>query len=372
MRPGLVRATWPALDDAEVREVLRVYTRRLGPEVANARVVWHSPRPMSAAGLVEIEGTTVFVKRHHPRVRSTASLLTEHRLAAHLQRRGVSVPRVVATNNGSTVAEIAGARYEVTEKARGVDFYAEMPSWSPYGSSGHAAAAGAALARFHAAAATFEAAPRPFGPLMTSVALAEAARPGAALRRLLAARPALRAALERVGARSALDRHCVPALERASRVLRRWPPCWGHGDWHPSNLMWSDRDATAAVVAVFDLGLANRTAAVHDVAVAIERSFVPWLSTPGRRKADLDGVDAFLDGYRGAKGPWDEASRRDIADVLPGCHVEYALSEVEYFAAVVGSETDAALAADDYLVGHCRYFEAEEGTELLGHLRAGS
>jgi len=58
-----------------------------------------------------------------------------------------------------------------------------------------------------------------------------------------------------------------------------------------------------------------------------------------------------------------------LADVLPACHIEYALSEVEYFSAVTGNETDAALAANDYLIGHCRYFAGGDGAALLEQLR---
>jgi Ser/Thr protein kinase RdoA (MazF antagonist) len=368
MGTSLVPATWPALDDAEVQEVLAGYVGCLGPGVATARPVWHSPRPMSAGGLVEVGTTTVFVKRHDPRVRSIASLRTEHRLAAHLRRRGVAVPKVVVADDGSTVAQVAGGLYEVFARARGEDLYAEVPSWHPYASTRHAAAAGSALARFHVAAAGFDAADRAFGPLVSSVVLAGSSDPGAALDRLLEARPALAAALDRAGAAGAVHRHCVPALERASRVLRHRPRGWAHGDWHPSNLTWWGRGPTASVAEVLDLGLSNRTAAVHDVAVALERSFVPWLSGPGTRLADVDGVDAFLEGY-GVRRSWGAGGWRDVADVLPACHVEYALSEVEYFATVAGSDADAALAANDYLIGHCRYFEEGEGAALLEHLR---
>ncbi len=44
----------------------------------SAAVTWRSPRPMSAAGLVRQAGGGVFVKRHDPRVRSTAQPAAEH------------------------------------------------------------------------------------------------------------------------------------------------------------------------------------------------------------------------------------------------------------------------------------------------------
>jgi hypothetical protein len=59
--------------------------------------------------------------------------------------------------------------------------------------------------------------------------------------------------------------------------------------------------------------------------------------------------------------------------VFPVVHVEYALSEVEYFADVVNSPANADLAHDGYLIGHligqARWFDGPDGSQLLDHLR---
>ena len=121
---------------------------------------------------------------------------------------------------------------------------------------------------------------------------------------------------------------------------------------------------------VFDLGLANRTFAVYDLAVALERSTIDWLDLArrGRVEADLDNVDALLDGYEELH-PHSELEAVALGELLPVAHIEYALSEVEYFAEVVRSETNADLAYDNYLVGHARWFEGALGSALLDHLR---
>jgi hypothetical protein len=56
--------------------------------------------------------------------------------------------------------------------------------------------------------------------------------------------------------------------------------------------------------------------------------------------------------------------------VLPVVHVEYALSEIEYFADVVASPANAELAYDGYLLGHARWFSSTDGAALVGHLQA--
>ena len=68
-------------------------------------------------------------------------------------------------------------------------------------------------------------------------------------------------------------------------------------------------------------------------------------------------------------GPLTPAEATALPEVLPVAHVEFALSEVEYFADVTGSAANAELAYDGYLLGHARWFAAPAGAEVLDHLR---
>ena len=56
------------------------------------------------------------------------------------------------------------------------------------------------------------------------------------------------------------------------------PPLWTHNDLHASNLLWSDAGGDARAMAIIDFGLADRTNAVHDLAQAIERNIVEWIT----------------------------------------------------------------------------------------------
>ena len=49
-------------------------------------------------------------------------------------------------------------------------------------------------------------------------------------------------------------------------------------------------------------------------------------------------------------------------------HVEYALSEVEYFHAVVRSPANAALAYEGYLLGHLEWFAGAAGARLVAEV----
>jgi Ser/Thr protein kinase RdoA (MazF antagonist) len=172
--------------------------------------------------------------------------------------------------------------------------------------------------------------------------------------------------------RGDLTRDLLPAIARAAPLLGALERLWGHGDWHPSNLTWDSAGPDAEVAAVFDFGLANRTFAVHDLAVALERSTIAWLdlAETGRAGVDTGAVDALLDGYQAVRqlGP---AEARALPEVLPVVHLEYALSEIEYFADVVAAPALADLAYDTYLIGHTRWFAGPDGAALLSHLRQG-
>jgi Ser/Thr protein kinase RdoA (MazF antagonist) len=375
---------WPPLTEDEVAGVLARYGLRRqegaaagpreaaghdGGERASAGITWRSPRPMSAAALVSWAGHELFVKRHSTAVRDQRQLACEHQFAAHLRDQGVVTPGVLRPRDGGTVVAGSGAVYEVHARAPGTDVYRDVMSWLPFASLGHAQAAGAALARLHGAAAGFAGRERPPGVLMNSCEVITAADPLARVGELLAQRPGLAGYVTARAWQRELSAGVLPWLRQAAPLLAALPRQWGHGDWHPSNLTWTSAGPGAEAVAVFDFGLANLTFAAHDLALALERSTVAWLdlAETAQADADLDAVDALLRGYESVR-QLGRAEAEAVAAVLPAVHVEYALSEVEYFADVVGKPGLADLAYDGYLLGHARWFAGTQGAALLDHL----
>jgi len=371
MGQALVEADWPTFTDNEVRMVLRHFDQHEGVSASQAAVAtWRSPRPMSAAALVHFANETVFVKRHHVAVRTPERLRVEHQFSSYLRARGQALPAVLRCANGDTVVQDGDFVYEVHEMVTGVDLYRDVPSWYPFISLDHARAAGRALARFHRAARDFSLPPSVSGVLASSTAIVTSADPLAELDRLIACRPGMTRAVAQRSFIKDFTRYHLPAIEKAAPLLSALSSQWGHGDWHASNLTWSSTSPTATVEGVFDLGLSNRTFAVHDLAVALERSTVDWLdlARTGNIRADLGAVDAILDGYEEVQ-PLNESELAALVAVLPVVHLEYALSEVEYFAEVVRSPANADLAYDGYFIGHSRWFEEAAGLFLLEHLR---
>ncbi|HUX45736.1 MAG TPA: phosphotransferase [Terracidiphilus sp.] len=365
----LVEPDWPPLTLEEVRSLLADYSGCGDP----VTILSVSPRPFSAASVAETAGGRVFVKRHARTVRDREGLLEEHEFLAHLAARGVPVPRVLATSAGSTVTEAGAWTYEVHEVPAGADAYEEAVSWTPFRSREHARSAGEMLAGLHVAAQDYAAPARKPRPLVASFSIFADADPAAAMQRYLAERPALDADAE-------TRRRCEEALDQLSPfhaelrpLLPALTPLWTHNDLHASNLFWSDASDKARAVGVIDFGLADRTNAVHDVAQALERNVVEWLELvrdpahPEKVRIHLEHVEALLDGYELVREFSDEEAAA-LAPMMALCHAEFALTEADYFLGALHSREKAAMASNDYLLGHARWFRGA-GSAVLDALR---
>ncbi|KGI77973.1 phosphotransferase enzyme family protein [Oleiagrimonas soli] len=359
-----VAPDWPALTHEEIAQVLAAFGF-----TATDAATWRSPRPLSAAALASTTDGVVFVKRHHRNVRSPESLREEHRFIAHLRAHDMPIPRVFEDRAGDTAHASDGWVYEVHARARGADLYREAISWSPLRRLDHARAAGAMLARLHRAAEHYRAAQRSTHILVARDDLLRADDPIATLERQLDERPGLAAYLDPRPWREDFARWILPRHARLQPLLRDRPRAWAHNDWHASNLCWSDDGRVAEVV---DFGLCSPTGALFDLATAIERNAIAWLELArGADAVFVDSARALIDGYA-AIAPLTDDDRRALAELLPLVHVEFALSEVEYFQAVTGSTANADVAYDTFLLGHTRWFDSAHAQPLLDAIRRGA
>lgn len=351
---ALEAPTWPAITSAEAEAALA----RFPAAGRLADLSWHSPRPFSAAALVETDRGVHFLKRHHRRLRSLAALAEEHAFMAHLRTAGLLVPEVVAATGGAGAIALSEWTYELHRAAPGLDLYRDRQSWTPFLTSDHAHEAGAALGRLHEAAQGFAAPARGDYPLVASFTIMAAGDPLAATEAYVAARPALAGWLAGKNWQQQLAR----LFAALGGGIPDQPSLWTHNDWHPSNLLWAEDGRVAAII---DFGLSTRTCALHDLATAIERTAFRWLDL-GQEAAlgDVDTAIAMLHGYRTVRA----LSRTDMDSLirlLPLVHVEFALSEIDYFAGIVGDPGQAAIAWQDYLIGHADWFLSMAGQSFL-------
>ena len=367
----LVEPAWPPLTLPEVRALLREFPG-CGEPIEIDSV---SPRPFSAAGVINTQREQVFIKRHHRLVRDREGLLEEHRFIAHLREHGAPVPLVLPASNGETAIEAGDWTYEVHEAPHAADLYADAQSWTPFRSVQHAYSAGRALAQLHCASQGYLAAARKPRPLVASFTIFASHNPESAMERYLAARPALaRDETTRKACREALDL-LAPFHAELKSLLPALVPLWTHNDLHASNLLWSDSGIDAHAIAIIDLGLADRTNAVHDLAHAVERNIVEWLAlveNPSRPEAvpvHIDDLHALLAGYESVR-PLSDGEAAALAPMTALCHAEFALSEADYFLRVLRSKEQAQMAVPNYLVDHARWFRSPSGDRLLDGIRA--
>ncbi|WP_280218478.1 phosphotransferase enzyme family protein [Nocardia neocaledoniensis] len=338
--------TWPALTEDEIVRAVAATWGGPGP----AEVEWRSARPLSSTvGVRLADGARLVVKRLPLRLRDQAALAEEHRFMAHLRTRGVPVPEVRAAVGPATFV------YEVQRAGVGEDRYRADFSWTPYRDDADAAGAGAMLARLHLAAEGYDAPARPARPLVASL---HGDGVASAFDWHLARRPAL--------ARFLADRDWRAEIPETRVDLTEVAPLWTHGDWHPTNLLW-DRDEVSTV---FDFGLADRTTAVFDLATAVERTAVDWVSLRDGGSAHVrdEQVRALLAGYRAVR-PLDRAEQIALADLLPLVHLGYELSEIDYFLTIAGEPRNAEIAYQDWLLGHLAWFQTPEGRSLRALVR---
>jgi Ser/Thr protein kinase RdoA (MazF antagonist) len=366
----LVEPDWPPLTIKEVRNLLPQF-----PQCGEAvDIVSTSPRPFSAASVVATHDGPKFVKRHHRGVRDIAALLEEHRFMEHLRVNGARVPQVLQSEAGGTAIQLGEWTYEVHGIVEGIDLYEDAVSWTPFRSVAHAHSAGQSLARLHRSASRYLGAARQTRPLVASFSIFAAKDPRVSMERYIAARPAL------AGDRTT-HRCCAEALQLLKpfhdELLPHLPalePQWTHNDLHASNLFWSDATNNAQATAVIDFGLCDRTNAVHDIAHAIERNIVEWLKLDygsGHEQdvpVHLDHLFALLDGYDEIR-PLSPSEASALAPMTALCHAEFALTEADYFLGVLHSTEKAGVATRDYLVGHARWYQGEEGRRLLQAMR---
>ena len=367
---SLVEADWPAITLQEARQLLALY-----PCGDPLRILSVSPRPFSSACVIElVAGKKLFIKRHHNSTRHSEGLREEHRFLMHLHAQSFPVPRLIAALDGATVVALGEWSYEVHGLPPGLDLYGDALSWTPFQTPLHAHSLGRAMAELHLAAEGFSAPRRAAQPLVASFSIFAAADPAQALKRYFKLHPAL-------AADSSICRKAEEALlllmpyhAELRPHLAQLSPLWTHNDLHPSNLFWSSNAADATVSAVIDFGLSDRTFAIHDIAHAIERSIIAWLDLPtGQERSaqiaiDFAALDAMLEGYHSTR-PLSAAELASLPAITALAHFEFALSEAEYFSAVLHSQSKTALAVDGYLLGHALWLCAPQGQQLIEHLR---
>ena len=207
--------------------------------------------------------------------------------------------------------------------------------------------------------------------MVTSFKIFSSDDPWPELARYAKERPALHSYLAKRNWLEETQETFLPFHNRLRKFLRVFQPLWTHNDFHSSNLFWSNASPDADVTDIIDVGLADRTTAIHDIATAIERNGVEWLQIhdASRNPLHVNQIDALLSGYE-EMHPLSRDEAEAVVALLPLVHAEFALSEADYFLRVLKSQEKADLAYMGYFLGHARWFDSDAGKRLLNHLQS--
>lgn len=360
MNDELTHADWPALTHAEFDFLIQHF-----PQLGTInRILWYSPRPFSTTCLAETQAGQIAIKRHDAKLRTITDIQTEHAFIHHLDKQHIPVSVPLSTNTNQTVIGNEQWTYELFHKATGVDIYRDTMSWQPFLMPEHAYAAGKMLAQLHIASANFHAPVRQTAYLTVNNQLAHTDTPDTDIATWIDHHPLVKQFLSNRVWQADIAEVILPFYKRLHPHRHILTPLWGHNDWHASNLLWT-KTSPAQVATIIDFGLSNLTSAVYDIATAIERNIIDWLHM-GRTESLVDwaGLWALLDGYHHQQ-PLNQAMLAAIAALLPVVHVEYALSETDYFLSITHSVSNANIAYQDYLLGHAHWFLSNQGQQLL-------
>lgn len=333
------------------------------------RIGAHSPRPFSSACILEGDETRLFLKRHHIEVKTISSLEDEHQFLTWLKLHGIKMDTPLPCSNGQSWFRLGEWVYEVFNALPGCDLYREVPSWDGWLSTHHAEMAGRTLGQLHNTTRLCNLPARRDAFLVSSDHLLREADFGHALDQFTDA----------IGPHAAQLRQ-RPVYQDARKLFSSFhtalaplmphlTPCWNHGDWHGSNLMWSDGSPqTARPIQIFDFGMADQSSIQFDLAVAIERSMITWLEpSEANWCVRLTELEAFLHGYT-AEHPLRQVDMDSVSALLPLCHIHFSLSEYAYYRSLLNDELSAEEAFNTYFFKHGLWFHDERGQTLLRYL----
>lgn len=320
-------------------------------------------RPFAQGGLISCaDHSEVYLKCHPAYLRSLKRIEQEHRFITHLSKNGVSVPTAIGCEE--ITYKDQSFCIEILSPLEGEDKYQLQHSWSPFLSTMDAFQAGKFLAEIHLASSGFL--EDDGNPAMASTIPLSLDWDGfyKELKKFCASYPFLSPAAERLKTdKVKLEEAIKPHLSQLSiDDLGDLKPLWIHGDWHPSNLSWEGHSPVEA----FDFSMSAKQNNLVELAVAIERSFIDWLSTEEEKDIHATLLNSFMEGYSETI-PLRSSERQAIIGLLPLCHIKFAISEYGFYLKR-NEKKNAESAWNDYLLGHCSYFSSPKGQFSLKKL----
>ncbi|MEO0511524.1 MAG: phosphotransferase [Planctomycetota bacterium] len=287
-------------DTFDPGELVAVCSRYDLGTIYQARVYRRGSR-RSPKMVLDTEAGLLLLKRRAPRLGGAARVRFCHMVQKRLEQRGYPVAKLMLTRDGATCVYLHESAAGSGQPAFAYEMFGFVNGKRFDRSPEAAAAAGRALAGFHRNAADLHTAPSPD----------EAFKPPTTCFHGIGVVPQqLDMLATRLGRASEKTMRLCCGLRDAYSLARdevdglgfeTWPTQIIHGDWHPGNLVFRDRD----IAAVLDLDSARLVPRVVDAASgAAQFSMTRSGLDPGAWPEGLDEprLEAFLRAYDTSDG----------------------------------------------------------------------
>ncbi len=375
---------WPALSEDDVAKAWQLFDTGIESAI-NPRIKKHALRMMTSGAIIECQDQLFFMKRSHSSVITKEQLVAKHkfanligdRLRNHYMNKG-GAPDVVQyykAKSGGTVVSIGEWLYELQNHVKGDVKYGDNYCWDPAETSAEIYGLGVALAKMHLATEdVLDKLPKDYQSCLYdwhygfipqfSLYLNDEQRQNDCIAQFLQSHPKLKNWLKEQNHDLQVD--LVEYLYHPiDAVFKEIPERWIHADLHISNVSYEGN----SVKGVFDFGLSCPSSFIADLATALDRNTIRWLSVmEGNHDAySADDIKSLMAGYQSVR-KLTPAEKTVLPQMMSNIHIEPALHFIEYHLNTKKPE-NAEWSYDIFFKRHSKWYITDSGKKYLAVLR---
>lgn len=376
---------WPPLSEEDVSKAWSLFETGVDSKLKPS-IKKHALRMMTSGAIIECGNEYFFMKRSHSAATTKEQLAAKHEFANLIGDRLrnyykgeadiLDLVKYYQAKSGGTVVEIDEWFYELQNHVKGEVRYGDNYCWDPAESSEEIYYLGVALAKMHLATEDVaDKLPADHGRCLYewhydfipkfSQCLDSVEKQKQCIDEFLKPHPKLKKWLAEHN--HDLRKDLLAYLfHPVDATFENIPERWIHADLHISNLSYEGK----RVKGIFDFGLSCPGYYVADLATALDRNTIRWLSVmEGQEDAySEDDIKALMSGYQSVRQLTD-TEKTVLPQMMSNIHIEPALHFIEYHLNT-GKPENAEWSYDFFFKQHSKWYTTNSGKKYLEVLKA--